>query len=215
MRPTITVASATGTSSAVCDSGSGNRWATANDSATATAPRHSDAVKPMSGSTSRRTEASRIARWRKAGRTIDLTISVPRPRAMMCTERPWCSATGSAARKTPCSAAARIVELSRVVPSTQKSLSTTSRSRRSESSVMALPQQKDHAERGEGGRRHQELRNPVHPKAGHHRLDHADQGGDEAEADQQDRSGAPGIEQAPGHQDADHEHAEQGELDRA
>src|SRR6185437_1200619 len=127
----------------------------------------------------------------------------------MWTEMPWCSAIGSAARKTPWSAAARMVELRRVVPSTQKSLSTTSSNSRSEKSVISLTQEEDHAEAGQGCGGHQKLRNAIHAEPGHHRFDDADQHRDHGEPDQQDHARYPGIEPAPRHQDADHENAEE------
>src|SRR6185437_2879350 len=106
----------------------------------------------------------------------------------MWTEMPWCSAIGNAARKTPWSAAARMVELKRVVPSTQKSLSTTNSSRRSEKSVIALAKQQDDAEAGEGCCGHQKLRDAIHAEAGHHRFDDADDYRNQGKPNQQDHA---------------------------
>ena len=78
--PMITVDRATGTSMPVLGPGRGSRGAMAKESPTAVAPRTRDAVKPTSGSISRRTAASRMARERKEGRTKAFTTSVPSAR---------------------------------------------------------------------------------------------------------------------------------------
>src|SRR5512134_2844836 len=102
----------------------------------------------------------------------------------------------------PWIAAARIIELSRVVPSTQKSVSTTSSNTISEICVMASPQQEDHTECGQRRGGDEKLRKAIHADPRHHGLDRAYQEPDQEQSAEEHRPRCPGIESRQRHEHA-------------
>ncbi len=176
----------------------------------------SEAEKPISGSISRRTAASRMAQVRKVGRTNGLHQKRP-GRQADDVQRPGRDAGRSAARPAarPGCAVARIVELSRVVPRTQKLVSTTHSSSSSCRPDIGSPQQEDDAE-------HRERRRP-RPGTGAPgscaaapcwtRRRRPRRRPATRPASRSDRRQPAAADCPRGHQHADHQRAEQRQLD--
>ena len=86
-----------------------------------TAPRTSDGMKPMNGSTSRRMAASRMARASSHGMTTALMAVAPTATSDRPHARPrGARASASAPSSTPCSAVPLMTARSRLVPSRKK-----------------------------------------------------------------------------------------------
>src|SRR5260370_32192640 len=217
MKPIISVASAAGTSRASGIRASGSRAAIAKASATAPAPSSSEAMNPTSGSTSRRTDASRIAQARNRGSTTALTATVPSARTTICAESEGARTSGSAASRRPCPASARMQPLRRVVASTAKSESITSSSSSCAAGGMVAwsAEEQQDAEERQRARADQQLRHAAEPQPGHDRLDDADGDGDSRESRRQDGDGGRRAEPGARREDADHQRAQPRQLERA
>src|SRR5260370_39420711 len=150
-----------------------------------------------------------MAHRRNQGRTPALTIAVPIARAMVCTEIAGWSRIGSAPRRIPCQAMARMHALSRDVPNTAKSLSTTRNSASSArdfmrgSSSCRLAEEQDESEEADRRPHGAVERHLWQAQTGHDRLHNADRDGKPDEPNGEQRQSDPFASAGPWAQDVE------------